>query len=45
MLSVEEVADRLGLHVRTVRGYIRGGRLRRCGSASSTGSRAPTWTR
>ncbi|MEH1102175.1 helix-turn-helix domain-containing protein [Micromonospora sp. CPCC 205561] len=28
MLSVEQVAERLGLHVRTVRGYIRGGRLR-----------------
>ncbi|MGS2616458.1 helix-turn-helix domain-containing protein [Micromonospora sp. LZ34] len=26
--SVEQVADRLGLHVRTVRGYIRAGRLR-----------------
>lgn len=28
MYSVEEVADRLGLHVRTVRGYIRTGRLK-----------------
>ena len=28
MYSVEEVADLLGLHVRTVRGYIRSGRLR-----------------
>ncbi|WP_338037168.1 helix-turn-helix domain-containing protein [Natronosporangium hydrolyticum] len=28
LYSVEEVADRLGLHVRTVRGYIRTGRLR-----------------
>lgn len=27
-LSVEQVAERLGLHVRTVRGYIRDGRLR-----------------
>jgi excisionase family DNA binding protein len=27
MYSVEQVADRLGLHVRTVRGYIRTGRL------------------
>ena len=27
MYSVEQVADRLGLHVRTVRGYIRNGRL------------------
>ncbi|MFI8184561.1 helix-turn-helix domain-containing protein [Actinacidiphila glaucinigra] len=27
-LSVEQVADRLGLHVRTVRGYIRDGRLK-----------------
>ncbi len=26
--SVEHVADRLGLHVRTVRGYIRDGRLK-----------------
>ncbi|GAA4566531.1 helix-turn-helix domain-containing protein [Micromonospora coerulea] len=26
--SVEQVADRLGLHPRTVRGYIRSGRLR-----------------
>jgi excisionase family DNA binding protein len=26
--SVEQVAERLGLHVRTVRGYIRDGRLR-----------------
>lgn len=26
-LSVEQVAERLDLHVRTVRGYIRGGRL------------------
>ena len=26
-LSVEQVADLLGLHVRTVRGYIRDGRL------------------
>ncbi|MEU8331459.1 helix-turn-helix domain-containing protein [Micromonospora sp. NPDC048839] len=28
IFSVEQVADRLGLHVRTVRGYIRSGRLR-----------------
>ncbi|WP_433316299.1 helix-turn-helix domain-containing protein [Micromonospora sp. CA-269861] len=28
MYSVEQVADRLSLHVRTVRGYIRTGRLR-----------------
>ena len=28
MYSVEQVAERLGLHVRTVRSYIRGGRLR-----------------
>jgi excisionase family DNA binding protein len=28
MYSAEEVADLLGLHVRTVRGYIRSGRLR-----------------
>lgn len=28
MYSVEQVADLLGLHVRTVRGYIRSGRLR-----------------
>jgi excisionase family DNA binding protein len=28
LLSVEEVAALLGLHVRTVRGYVRGGRLR-----------------
>lgn len=28
MYSVEEVADHLGLHVRTVRGYIRDGRLK-----------------
>ncbi|MEW2379032.1 helix-turn-helix domain-containing protein [Micromonospora sp. NPDC047812] len=28
MYSVEQVAVRLGLHVRTVRGYIRAGRLR-----------------
>ncbi|SCL34543.1 DNA binding domain-containing protein, excisionase family [Micromonospora nigra] len=28
MFSVEQVAERLGLHVRTVRGYIRSGRLR-----------------
>ncbi|PZF91979.1 DNA-binding protein [Micromonospora deserti] len=28
MYSVGEVAERLGLHVRTVRGYIRTGRLR-----------------
>ncbi|MEU8209274.1 helix-turn-helix domain-containing protein [Micromonospora sp. NPDC049044] len=28
MYSVEQVADRLNLHVRTVRGYIRSGRLR-----------------
>ncbi|GAA2639940.1 helix-turn-helix domain-containing protein [Dactylosporangium fulvum] len=28
MYSVEQVADRLGLHVRTVRGYVRSGRLR-----------------
>ncbi|MDT0528934.1 helix-turn-helix domain-containing protein [Micromonospora sp. DSM 115977] len=28
MYSVEQVAERLGLHVRTVRGYIRAGRLR-----------------
>ncbi|OLR95021.1 helix-turn-helix domain-containing protein [Actinokineospora bangkokensis] len=28
MLSVEQVAERLGLHVRTVRGYIRDGKLR-----------------
>lgn len=28
MLSVENVADRLGLHVRTVRAYVRDGRLK-----------------
>jgi excisionase family DNA binding protein len=28
MYSVERVAERLGLHVRTVRGYIRSGRLK-----------------
>ncbi|SCL23096.1 DNA binding domain-containing protein, excisionase family [Micromonospora pallida] len=28
MYSVEQVAERLGLHVRTVRGYIRAGSLR-----------------
>ncbi|MGN9778795.1 helix-turn-helix domain-containing protein [Micromonospora sp. H33] len=28
LYSVEQVAERLGLHVRTVRGYIRSGRLR-----------------
>ncbi|MFB9544369.1 helix-turn-helix domain-containing protein [Micromonospora sagamiensis] len=28
MYSVDQVAERLGLHVRTVRGYIRTGRLR-----------------
>lgn len=28
MYSVEQVADQLGLHVRTVRGYIRAGRLK-----------------
>nr|WP_033401311.1 helix-turn-helix domain-containing protein [Actinokineospora enzanensis] len=28
MLSVEQVADELGLHVRTVRGYVRDGRLK-----------------
>ncbi|MBF6331749.1 helix-turn-helix domain-containing protein [Nocardia transvalensis] len=27
LYSVEEVAERLGLHVRTVRGYVRDGRL------------------
>ena len=27
-LSAEQVAERLGLHVRTIRGYIRDGRLR-----------------
>jgi excisionase family DNA binding protein len=28
LLSVEQVADRLGLHVRTVRGYVRDGKLK-----------------
>ncbi|WP_156754390.1 helix-turn-helix domain-containing protein [Actinokineospora pegani] len=28
MLSLEQVAERLGLHVRTVRGYVRDGRLK-----------------
>ncbi|TWD83451.1 excisionase family DNA binding protein [Kribbella amoyensis] len=28
LLSVDQVADRLGLHVRTVRNYIRDGRLK-----------------
>lgn len=28
MYSVEQVAEQLGLHVRTVRGYIRSGRLK-----------------
>ena len=28
LYSTEEVADLLGLHVRTVRGYVRGGQLR-----------------
>ncbi|UJW31766.1 helix-turn-helix domain-containing protein [Saccharothrix sp. AJ9571] len=28
LLSVEQVADRLGLHVRTVRNYVRNGRLK-----------------
>ncbi|WP_422734168.1 helix-turn-helix domain-containing protein [Micromonospora sp. WMMD558] len=52
MYSVEQVAERLGLHVRTVRGYIRSGQLRaaRIGKqyriaardlAALTGSAAP----
>jgi excisionase family DNA binding protein len=28
MYSLEEIAERLGLHVRTVRGYVRSGRLK-----------------
>jgi excisionase family DNA binding protein len=28
MYSLEQVAERLGLHVRTVRGYVRSGRLK-----------------
>src|ERR1700719_2117005 len=28
MYSLEQVADQLGLHVRTVRSYVRGGRLK-----------------
>lgn len=28
LLSVDQVAERLGLHVKTVRGYVRDGRLR-----------------
>jgi excisionase family DNA binding protein len=28
LYSVEQVADRLGLHVRTVRNYVREGRLK-----------------
>jgi excisionase family DNA binding protein len=28
LYSVDQVADRLGLHVRTVRGYVRDGRLK-----------------
>ncbi|SHF88839.1 helix-turn-helix domain-containing protein [Streptoalloteichus hindustanus] len=28
LFSLEQVAERLGLHVRTVRGYVRDGRLR-----------------
>jgi len=28
LLSVDQVAERLGLHVRTVRGYVRDGRLK-----------------
>jgi len=28
LYSVEQVAERLGLHVRTVRGYVRSGRLK-----------------
>jgi excisionase family DNA binding protein len=28
LFSVEQVADRLGLHVRTVRAYVRDGRLK-----------------
>ena len=28
LLSVEQVAERLGLHVRTVRGYVRDGKLK-----------------
>src|SRR5688572_11146581 len=28
LYSVEQVAERLGLHVRTVRGYVRDGRLK-----------------
>lgn len=53
MYSVEQVAELLGLHVRTVRGYIRSGRLRavRIGKqyritpadlAAFTGSSTPT---
>ena len=28
LYSVEQVAQRLGLHVKTIRGYVRGGRLK-----------------
>ena len=40
--SAEQVAARLGLHVKTVRNYVRGANSRPSGSASSTASQART---
>jgi excisionase family DNA binding protein len=56
LLSVDQVAERLGLHVRTVRGYVRDGRLKavrigkqyriaRADLAALTGAPAPVPTR
>ncbi len=45
LYTVDQVAERLNLHAKTVRRYIRGGRLKAKRIGKDTASRAPISTR